>query len=213
MALWTTHRGTQGPRSRRGASSRGHRRGLLISLLVVGLMVGASATPASAGAPSAKERHCTVSAATSDSPLSKVRCYATFAEAISAATGGRVKITATRVEDISPEKLAAALSQPAAAAATYVRAILYTSTLYGGSSLTFTASSGCSVFGNYDAFYPNFQSPWNNNFSSGRTFSGCRATLYDSSNYGGAQYPMAADASYTTFGAMDNAGSSLKSYS
>jgi len=84
MALWTIHRGTQGSGSRRGASSRGHRRGLLISLLVVVLMVGASATPASAGAPPAKEQHCTVSAATSDSPMSTIRCYATFAEAISA---------------------------------------------------------------------------------------------------------------------------------
>jgi len=124
-----------------------------------------------------------------------------------------VKIAATRSEDISPEKLAAALSQPAAVAATYVRAILYTSQGYGGSSLTFTASSGCSVFGNYDAYWGNFQSPWNNNFESGRTYSGCRATLYDTASFSGAQFPMAADASYTTFGAMNNAGSSLKSYS
>lgn len=142
------------------------------------------------------ERHCLVRMApgeTEGAPakVGAMTCYKTIAEVLAAATGGRVELPASvRAGDITEELLASlGYDEQTASAGGILIGIDYTEPSYGGSSLTWTAPSGC-----YDRYTGAtytwtanaMPAGWDNIVSSARTLSYCRSTtVYDYAYRGG----------------------------
>ncbi|HVK24472.1 MAG TPA: hypothetical protein VM677_24200 [Actinokineospora sp.] len=122
-------------------------------------------------------RHCVVSLADNTT-----KCHNSFQAAISAATGGRVTLTAnTPAAAAADPAFASALDRAAgtmAAQASTVIGIEYSSDDYEGSSLIYSAPWGCD--GDKDVAYPDWwvnELPawWNDEIESFRTYAGCAA--------------------------------------
>lgn len=151
-------------------------------------------------------QHCVVS---SDEDGGGVECFDDFATALSAATGGAVDVSGAVADQLSEAELDQLLTT-LAPQATYVHAILWTGTSGNGNSLTFTSSSVCGT--TYTGQWTNFQAPWNNNFESGHTYSGCKMRLYDGyAASGSPSYLIGIDAMVNTFKSFNNQASSARS--
>lgn len=91
----------------------------------------------------------------------------------------------------SPVEVKAEIARRNALSGAGTQAILigtdYTEPSYGGSSLDWTAPTGCFYNGTRPSWgAPSMPAGWDNTVSSTRTYSGCKATiLYDGLNYGG----------------------------
>lgn len=152
------------------------------------------------------EPHCVV---LSDEDGGDISCFDDFAAAISAATGGRVDVSGSTVSALRDAELDQLLT-PVAPQATYVHAILWTGMSATGSSLTFTSSKVCGT--SYSGVWTYFQSPWNNNFESGHTYSGCKMRLYDGYTASGSpSYLIGIDSMVNTFKSFNNQASSARS--
>ncbi len=116
-----------------------------------------------------------------DGPLN-VRCYPTFAQAVSAATGGRVSLAGTaQPGSLTRSQLGAIFAEPAGVTAntTYVLSIDFTDVQGGGRSWTWYQSAPC---GNYQTAH--MPTGWNDVVSSVHTYSGCAVTLFENANFG-----------------------------
>lgn len=123
-----------------------------------------------------KERHCVVQISPVErgatfSKVGEMHCFATAAEAVFFGTGGATVLPPTfKASDITPE--------------TYGRAAFligtdFTNANYGGSSLQWTAPSGCFYNGGQPSYSAaSMPAGWDNVVSSAKSFSGCRAILY-----------------------------------
>jgi hypothetical protein len=110
-------------------------------------------------------------------------CYATFSQAIAAATGGRVHLSSTtRPQDVTQQMLNASL----APATTNVFAIEYVDANWQGASLTYTTTAGgCSSTTTYGV--TSMPSGWNDVISSERDYDNCNDGVHwENSNYTGA---------------------------
>jgi len=111
-------------------------------------------------------QHCIVG------PEKPMECFASEAEALSAATAGRIELAPGQTSrDLSDSQLFAPNPNGAS-----LYAVLYEDADYGGSTLTIFSSS-CSGWNNISG-------SWNDKASSVRTYS-CGVTLYDNYNLSG----------------------------
>jgi hypothetical protein len=85
--------------------------------------------------------------------------------------------------------------------------IEYTSSGYGGSTLSLYGSSGSGCFGGVTYGFSSLPGGWSNVISSAQGFNGCGGRHFDSTGYGGS-FIQCSD-SCSSMGAMDNRTSSI----
>ncbi|MDQ5824753.1 MAG: hypothetical protein M3441_11170 [Chloroflexota bacterium] len=135
---------------------------------------GTSQTAAGkSAAPAAAEQHCV------DRPKQPLECFKTEAEALYAASGGRIRLPeGGSARSLSDEELfGTAGSEGTEDTTSTIQAILYKDADYGGASLSIVSDT-CSGWNN-------LSSTWNDVTSSARVSSGCNLTLYEHTNLGG----------------------------
>lgn len=175
-----------------------------------------ASTPAS-GATAPAAPHCVQSVSSS-----QPSCFSSFTAAIAAATGQQITD--------APADARAALSDPAfraridglAAAppprgsavlqplTSVVIGIHYLDDNFGGTTYTVIADAGCDGnLSTIDWQIAAIQDPWNDKISSFLAFSNCSEQLYEASNFGGAQTPIAQSMS-AVGPAMNDRASSIR---
>jgi hypothetical protein len=164
----------------------------LTGAMVVGLVVAGLHGPVAAtDGPStvAKEQHCVSQAvrAGSNERPPQPRCYASFAQAIRAATHGAVvlKEGATRV---TQEQLNDGYAKLRAKNVTFSYAVIgvsYWNLNYTGSTLTHTAAYGCDNRTDKDWQLGYVGSSWNDKISSAQGFSNCLGRYWEHANFAG----------------------------
>lgn len=194
--------------------SRRPRHRLVKALLGAGLLslaftsTGGSTTPASAHArPAASGHHCIVQISPvlpgqTSSQMSAPRCFATFRQAISAATSGAVRVSSS----VTPRTLSARMLRPERLTATVVLSIDYVNSNYQGNTLTWydSGTAGCAA-NTYSA--SSMPSGWNDVISSSHRYDSCTHNPhFENVNFGGAIYPCTC----ATMGVMNDKTSSEK---
>lgn len=156
-------------------------------LLLVGL-VGAAA-PNGAGAKGAGQ-HCVVESASGVSAASNYQCFETFAEAVAAATGGRVRLDrGVRPSELTDRMLGQDAASRGVGVASSGKAIVglgYEDRSFGGRSVAFTTANldGCRFGSSFS--YRSLSGFWNDEIESIRTFTGCtNAQVFFHANFGG----------------------------
>ena len=168
-------------------------------------------SPANAG-PLGPNKHCIVrlDQLVPGAPVpepKKSDCYASFPDAIFAATDGRILLSrdqsfSEQLDDVERQQKAHA--RELAIAATFVTAIDYENINYGGATLTWTNNNTCTTV---SQFAPSMPFPWDNLVSSTRGFSGCDWNLlWENTNYTGASLLCTPDCS--SVGSMNDKTSS-----
>jgi hypothetical protein len=134
-------------------------------------------------------------------------CYLTFAEAIAAATGGRVHLSnASRSRAVSVAELAPGVGGGAVVPnTTVVIGIDYMDPSFQGSTLTWTAPAAC---GNYQT--SSEPTGWDNKISSVAAFSNCATTLHDGANFGNPAFLVTVNGSAGSLGTFNDKTSSEK---
>lgn len=157
-----------------------------------------SSSPANSASPACVAR--ALPAGSTAKPVA--HCYTTFAQAIRAATGGRVRLPANATpRSVTPDQLNAGAGPDA----TYVLSIDYKDTHFNGGSLTWNQSSRC---GKFQA--GSMPSGWNNVVSSVANFNGCATTMYNNTNFSGASFSVGRNGSAATLGSFNDEASSQK---
>jgi len=141
--------------------------------------------------PSEGERHCVVrleriEPTSSAGRIAGERCYATFRDAIFAATQGKTVLPV----DIGPAELTQSMLPPAGVTATVVIGIDFDNWHYDDSAGTkiWEASSGCSP--SLGWFVENVGSAWNDRISSAKAYNSCnRYEHYELYNRQGSLIP------------------------
>lgn len=155
--------------------------------MAAGLLVGALPQPAGAAD---DEVHCAywlqpveVTADAIRAVPVEIGCYATYAEAISAGSGGAIQLDASA----SPGSVTDADLEPAGPVTTAGSVAIgteYDLVGFDGSSNTYFASSTCSASTTWEVDYVG--DAWNDLFSSGKGFGGCdRNRKFKASQFGG----------------------------
>ncbi len=141
---------------------------------------------------------------------SRVSCFGSFAESVSYATAGRVRL-GPGARSVSTRQLQAAgvVSTRAALAAQPLVGIEYENSNYGGDSLVLYGSSGSGCYSGTWYGFPSMSSlGFDNRISSARTYSNCLGRHHDGTSYTGSyRY---CDGSCSTFGTMNDRTSSIK---
>jgi hypothetical protein len=195
----------------------------LAGAVLAGLLTTVAIAPAAHGVEASDLRpaggtHC-VSQLVPVGSTAKVpapRCFGSFAEMISFATGGAVRLPAdaTRVTQAQLDvvrPMEGTVQPPFVAPANVVVGISYKDTGFSGDSWAHQATAGCDNDAGYE--WQNatpFVGPdgtWNNAISSAEGFSDCTGRYWEFSNHTGANV----DTDWSG-GAMNNATSSIKWY-
>jgi len=143
-------------------------------------------------------------------------CYQTFAEAIAAATGGRVHLASTiRPQDLTQAMLNTGLNATSQSASNvtntqYVLSVEYWDWHDSGATWTPTGSAPCSSSIGYNVSYVG--NTWNDQISSATGYSGCNHVKHwDNSGFKGSNI-MCTNSSSTcwTMGAMNDHTSSIE---
>jgi hypothetical protein len=186
-----------------------HRLSLTAAVLALTLAGGAATATtaaASVGTP-ASGPYCAAQATPAghqDQAPALVTCYASFAASIRAATLGRVRLPASaRPGTITLAEINAAGSPAATAATTYVLAIDFQNSNYGGVSLAWYQSAKCGSY--YASSMP---SGWNDVVSSVIAYNGCATTLFKNASFAATSYPVAKNGSASSLGSFNDAASS-----
>jgi hypothetical protein len=161
--------------------------------------------------------HCVAELIAGSGELQNESCYRTFTQAMAAATGGRVQLSAdVRPEDVTEKDLAQGQRSGVEPRA-YNQAVLgiffdKKSYDYSGATYTiwFNDANGCSDGSTHSiSTMPRVGTfSWDNRLSSAKTFSGCKATYYWGTNFQGGGFTNREDTS--SFGLKDNATSSIR---
>jgi hypothetical protein len=180
------------------------RRSLLTLVSVAALMLFSAPVALAAGTAQSSGRHCVAAAVPAGSSARPVvTCYATFAQSIRAATGGRVRLPASAAAgSVTPDQLNAGAASPDT---TYVLSIDYDGTNFTGASLTWTQSSRC---GSFQA--ASMPSGWNDRVSSVAAYSNCANSLFKNNNYVTPRYNIGRNGSVGNLGSFSNVTSSEK---
>jgi hypothetical protein len=180
-------------------------RSLLTLVSVAALLLFSAPVDAlAAGTAPSSGQHCVASAIPAGSSAAPaVTCYATFAQSIRAATGGRVSLPAAAAAgSVSPDEINAG---PLAPDTTYVLSIDYTGSNFTGNTLTWSQSSRC---GRFQA--SSMPSGWNDVVSSVAAYSNCANSLYKNNNFGTPRYNIGRNGSSGNLQSLNNATSSEK---
>jgi len=181
--------------------------GAVLSSLVLassGVSMTSPSTPLRAGAPAG---HCIVHIdpvlpGHAASKVGTPKCFATFAQAIAAATSGTVRLGSS----VSPRSLSARMLRPQRIAATTVISVDYHDSGFSGISLTWYVSgtAGCAA-NSYSA--SSMPSGWNDEVSSSQRYDSCTHNPhYENNGFGGAIYPCTC----SSMGVMNDKTSSEK---
>jgi hypothetical protein len=154
-----------------------------------------------------------------------VSCFASFPEAISAATGGRITDAPADAHAAALDEAFAARVNALAAGSTdrrrdgradvaprttLVVAVQYEDADWQGASYTYTSTFGCDTNkATVEHQVTVMPSGWNDEISSFRAFSGCVEVLYESGNFSGAQTQPAASWAYVG-DAMNDQASTIR---
>lgn len=126
----------------------------------------------------------------SNAPVTKT-CFATFSQALSFATGGRVTVPRSATTVSSATLAAAGVVGPDAVQP--LLGIEYQDANYGGGGDVYYGNNGSGCSGGTVYGFPTVKK--DNTYSSSRGFSGCGGTHYQYTNYGGATLPCNNDCS------------------
>jgi hypothetical protein len=190
---------------------------LAAGLLAGGLAApaGGMAAPAAQGAEPASlrlaggETHCVSAAVPAGSAAmgGPVTCFGSFAEAISFATHGAVRLPAG-AHTVTQQQLDAGraqFEQPNSTTTSVVLGISYWDTGWTGSSWTHTGSYGCDTDPDVDWQNPGPLGGWDDKIGSARAYSNCTGTYWANSNFWGANI-----GTDWSGGVMNNATSSIQ---
>ncbi|MGI9007104.1 MAG: hypothetical protein ACR2FU_13085 [Streptosporangiaceae bacterium] len=185
------------------------KRRLVLVLSLIGLVLyagsaAAGAAQARGSQPRAASGQACVAMAlpAGDASPPTVTCYASFAQAIAAATGGRVHLPASATpRTVSIRQINAG----AAPGNTYVLSIDYKNANFGPPPLAWTQTSQC---GNFQA--ASMPPGWNDVVSSVATYSGCANTQYKNINFGGATFSIGRNSQVASMGSFNDSTSSEK---
>lgn len=184
----------------------------------IGLVV-----PASVGAQSLNQ-HCVVEifplqAGETQSVTIDRGCYATEAESLAVAIGGKVRLSQDELDRLSPEQFRALIETvntpgaeneiPDALPGQYLIGKVWDGVFKGGASLDiYTSNAGlCNGY----SYGGNFEGWWNDKTSSLETYSGCSyMTVYELINQSSLGASTECLASCGSLGIMDNAASSYR---
>jgi hypothetical protein len=162
--------------------------GLVVLLGLLGSASAAQARTPDAGRSATRGRHCIVRIdpvrpGQTVSTMSDLACFATFSDAIAAATGGAVHLSSTT----APTQLTEAMLAPATTTTQTVIGVDYVNTHYGGNTLTwYTTYGNCTSTNYYNA--ASMPSGWNDVVSSAHAWANCNHWYhYEHINYGGAR--------------------------
>jgi hypothetical protein len=180
------------------------------SLAVCALIVFAGTAAAAPARPAG--RHCIVKASRTQAkpaPRPKISaCYDTFSDAVFAATGGRIRLSesepfAAQLDTLEREQksIAPQLSE----ASTFIVAVDYVNSNFGGSTLSWTSTAPCSP--NFSWAASSMPAGWDNVVSSTRGLSYCdQNVLWENPNWSGVTQTCSPDCS--NLGAMNDQTSS-----
>jgi hypothetical protein len=185
---------------------------LMIGLVVTALALGiGAATPVAAqGQPEAgvAQQHCVTEVGFTEGgkatpAASQSQCYATFSEAVAAATGGAARLAT----NASPESVTAAELAPQEARRTVIGVVYWHSRFRGRSHIFYSNVGSC--WPGRSFFVRTMPRGWNDEVSSARSYGGCSlAIYYEHVNFGGAQLPCRW--ACASFGAMNDRTSSIR---
>jgi hypothetical protein len=140
----------------------------------------------------------------------ETECYRTFAEAVSAATGGQVRLdrdaTPNDLTDHVFKRARKKASVQAEASHQTIIGVAYRDWRYNGSHLLFTTNSpnGCRTG---QTFSYNLSRVFDNRISSAMSFQGCWATYYENANFTGARMTIN---DHPSFSALNDKASSVR---
>lgn len=172
----------------------------LLAIAITGIVVAAA--PADGGG-NCVVKIDPVQPGQQSSHVSQPQCFATFAEAIAAATGGTVHLSSS----VKPSQLTQAMLGDTPDTTTVI-GVDYVNSHYGGNSLTWTSTSGgCTSTQTFQA--SSMPSGWNDVVSSALSYQNCNTYWhYQNINFGGAQIDCGP--SCATMGVMNDQTSSEK---
>jgi len=142
------------------------------------------------------------------------RCFRTFAEAISAATHGRVKLArSVQPKDVTQEMLDQGLERarrgPTPLQGTVI-GIEYRDTRFGGNSWTVEAGDARGCRDGLSYGYTSLPSNWDDVISSARVFGGCNVAIhFQNRNYNQNSDGSRVDCTCPTMGIMNDRTSSI----
>jgi hypothetical protein len=158
-----------------------HRLAVLL-VLVLALPVVRPSGSAAQGQQDQPLKHCTSMVKEGSTKVENLRCFRTFAEAVSAATGGRVKLDkSVGPQDLTQKMLDQGVAQAQrgpSAAQTTVIGVEYWDTRYRGSSWTVYVNNDFGCRGGRSYGYTSMPSGWDNEVSSANVFGGCSVGIH-----------------------------------
>jgi len=165
---------------------------VVFAVLLLGTWVAGPASAAAVGStPSDALPHCVVTAVEvgSPAPAAAPRCYATFADAIAAATNGRVRLPADAqtVDQRTLDDKTGIGSNGLQTGSSIVIGIEYQHKDFGGWSYVIQSTNGRGCYG-YSYRVPSLPSNRNNEISSARSYGGCKSGHYSGTNMTGSRY-------------------------
>jgi len=140
--------------------------------------------------------------------LELIGCYATFADAVAAGSGGAIRLGS----DVSPASLtdreiAASTRSVESGRASIMIGTEFDLTSFLGTSRNFFAASTCTSSTTWESSYVG--DAWNDRFESGKGFGGCDSNKkFAASNFGGASITCTPNC--ITYGGLSNQVSSLR---
>ena len=193
------------------------RRTALSMVSIVVVVAGLLAAPAAAlAAPStiareqARGSHCVVAlsagSAAKRSVVKDYRCFTTLSQAVTFASGGKVRLGARSSFSSADTALRRRSSSTVSAP---VLGIEYNLTGFGGTSLTLTGIGGSGCYGGTEYSFTNLGTyGWNDRIESARTYSNCVGVHYKNSGLSGTSASVFG--SRSDFGSLNNEISSIR---
>jgi len=183
-----------------------------ITVVVAGLLAApavAQAAPSPIAREQARGSHCVVAlspgSAAKRSVVKDYRCFSSLSEAVTFATGGKVRLGARS----SFSSADTALLGSSSTASVPVLGIEYNGTGFGGTSLTLTGSGGSGCYGGTEYSFTNLGTyGWNDRIESARTYSNCVGVHYKNSGLSGTSTSVFG--SKSDFGSLNNEISSIR---
>jgi len=183
-----------------------------ITVVVAGLLAApavAQAAPSPIAREQARGSHCVVAlspgSAAKRSVVKDYRCFSSLSEAVTFATGGKVRLGARS----SFSSADTALLGSSSTASAPVLGIEYNWTGFGGTSLTLIGSGGSGCYGGTEYSFGNLGTyGWNDKIESARTYSNCVGVHYKNSGLWGTSTSVFG--SKSDFGSLNNEISSIR---
>jgi len=183
-----------------------------ITVVVAGLLAApavAQAAPSPIAREQARGSHCVVAlspgSAAKRSVVKDYRCFSSLSEAVTFASGGKVRLGARS----SFSSADTALLGSSSTASVPVLGIEYNWTGFGGTSLTLTGSGGSGCYGGTEYSFGNLGTyGWNDRIESARTYSNCVGVHYKNSGLWGTSTSVFG--SKSDFGSLNNEISSIR---